>query len=454
MANMGILIQYESRRTYPQGQTAAHAVGFLSEINEDELKRLTPLGYRSGDLIGRDGAEAEFESILAGTRGGRLAIIAPNGQIIRELAVKEPTASHDVILSLDMRIQRMAELSLGDQPGAVIVMDPRTSELLALASFPRFDPNAFIRGLTDEEFQSYFEDELQPFINRTSESTYPPGSTYKIVTLAAALESSEFDKNSVLDCPAIWTGLGETTPLKNWKEDDRGLLNLTQALAESCNTIFYQLGKILHESNPELLTQFGSGFGFGRETGVIGLREEIGVNPGPEWKRINRNDFWYTGDAVNTSIGQGFVLATPLQITTAYAALATDGILRTPLAVHAIRNTSDGTEEHFIAEPTGVLPVSASTHTALKEATRQVIASPYGTGSIPFAGTRLSVGGKSGTAEDSDEQNHALFVAYSDAENPKLIVTVVLDVGESGADEAGPIVRTVMERTITGRWIE
>ena len=454
LADAGILIQRETQRTYPQSTTAAHVVGFLSEITEDELEVLATSGYRSGDLVGRDGAEAEFEAVLAGERGGRLTIISPDGQIVREMAVQEMVPARDVFLSLDMRIQRVAELALGEEPGAVVVMDPRSNELLALASFPRFDPNAFIRGLTEEEFTLYFEDELQPFINRTTESLYPPGSTFKIVTMAAALEAGGFDEESRLDCPAIWTGLGEDTPLNNWKEDDRGLLTLTQALAESCNTVFYQIGQRLHQIDEDALTQFAAGFGFGRETGVVGLREEIGVNPGPEWKRINRNDFWYTGDTINTSIGQGFLLVTPLQITAAYAALATDGILRTPLAVHALRSADGASEELFTPIATGVLPVSAATHALLQEAARQVIVSPFGTGRVPFAGTRLSVAGKSGTAEDSGEQSHALFVAYSGAQDPRLIVTVVLDVGESGSDEAGPIVRTVMERSLNSGWVE
>ena len=454
LAGEGILIQRETQRTYPQGTTAAHVVGFLGEITEEELEILAIDGYRSGDLVGRDGAEAEFETVLAGERGGRLTVISTDGQVIREMAVQEMLPARDVFLSLDMRIQQVAELALGEEPGAVVVMDPRSSELLALASFPRFDPNAFIRGLTEEEFTLYFEDELQPFINRTTESLYPPGSTFKIVTMAAGLEAGGFDEESRIDCPAIWTGLGEDTPLKNWKEDDRGLLTLTQALAESCNTVFYQVGERLHQLDENALTQFSAGFGFGRETGAVGLREEIGVNPGPEWKRINRNDFWYTGDTINTSIGQGFLLVTPLQITTAYAALATDGILRTPLAVHALRSADGTSEELFTPIATGVLPVSAATHAILQEAARQVIVSPFGTGRVPFSGTRLSVAGKSGTAEDSGEQNHALFVAYSGAQNPRLVVTVVLDVGESGSDEAGPIVRTVMERSLNSGWVE
>ena len=453
LAELGILVRRETQRTYPQGELAAHVIGFLAEVTEEKLESLAVLGYQSGDLVGRDGSEAIFEAELAGERGGRLTVIAPNGQVVREIAQREAVPARDLILTIDVRIQRIVEATLGEELGAVVAMDLRSNEVLALASYPRFDPNAFIRGLTEEEFSLYFEDERQPFVNRTSEQLYPPGSTFKVVTLAAALEVAGLEPFARRDCPAVWTGLGEDTPLVNWKEDDRGLLTLTQALAESCNSVFYQLATELHGQDEQALPEFAAAFGFGRPTGVVGLREEPGISPGPEWKRINRNDFWYTGDTVNLSIGQGFLLATPLQITNAYAALATDGILRTPLVARALREPDGEGEELFTARPTGVLPLSAESLTALREAVRQVIVSPFGTGWLPFHGSALAVAGKSGTAEDRGEQSHALFVAYANTPDPKLVVTVVLDDGESGADEAGPIVRRILERSLLSGWL-
>ena len=446
LAEQGILVQRESLRVYPQGTLAAHVVGFLAEITEEELPTLAVAGYRSGNLVGRDGVEALFEAQLAGRRGGRLTIIAPGGGIVREMAAQPATPAQDVVLTIDARIQRIAEEALGEQAGAAVVMDPRTHEILALASYPRFDPNAFVRGLTAEEFQDYVENPLQPFVNRPVEQLYPPGSTFKVVTLAAGLEAGGFDQDSQLDCPAVWTGLGPDTPLHNWREDDLGLLSLSDALAQSCNPVFYQIGATLYSKGENLLTEFSAGFGFGRKTGIVGLNEATGVNGGPEWKRINRNDFWYAGDGVNMSIGQGFMLTTPLQITNAFAALATDGILRTPLVVQALRTATGETAESYASVPTGVLPVTADTLRFLQSALRRVITS--GTGFLPFNGSGLAVAGKSGTAEDLGEQSHALFVAYANSNDPKLIVTVVLDDGDSGADQAGPIVRTILERTL------
>ena len=458
LADVGILLRTEPRRVYPEGELAAQVIGFLSEINPEELEARAAEGYEGGDIVGRDGVEAIFERELSGGRGGRLTIVAPGGEVVRELAARSAQPGRDVVLTLDLRMQRVAEAALADQPGAIVAMDPRSNEILALASYPRFDPNAFIDGLTEEEFELYFENPLQPFINRAVEQTYAPGSIFKVITFAAALESGRKPDDRI-SCPAIWTGLGEETPLKNWKEEDQGEISLTQALAESCNTVFYELGIELDQQDQELLPRFAAGFGFGEPTGAIGLGEVAGVNPGPDWKRVNLNDFWYTGDTVNMSIGQGFVSVTPLQIANAYAAIASDGVLKTPVAVRELRS-ADGSSEQFLAQPLDVLPISAETLAIVRGALRDVVVLRIGTGWVPFNGTTLSVAGKSGTAEDlvtEDEEesvNHAWFAAYANSGDPKLVVAVVLDDGESGADDAGPIARTVLERSLLSGWIE
>ena len=455
MASLGILIQRETRRVYPEGTLAAHVIGFMAEVTAEELEEgLSMQGYAPGDRIGRDGVEATFEQELAGRRGGRLTIIEPGGGIVREMASVPAEASRDVYLTIDVRIQEIAEFALADRTGAVVVMDPRSDEILALVSYPRFDPNAFVRGLTEEEFTLYFEDPEQPFLNRPTERLYPPGSTFKVVTLAAGLEAGGFDETSRLDCPAVWTGLGPEIPLRNWKEEDQGQLLLIQGLAESCNSVFYQIGAELYARDEDVLTEFADGFGFGQSTGVVGLHDEAGVNPGPDWKRINENDFWFAGDNVLMSIGQGFLLATPLQITNAYAALGTDGIVSSPIVVGSLRTPEGEMVAQFESEPISVLPVSAETLDYLQSATRQVISTRRGTGWVPFNGSGVLAAGKSGTAEDQGEQEHALFVAYANIPDPSVVVTVVLDDGESGADDAGPIVRRIMEQALFGGLIQ
>ena len=453
LASLGILITRETRRVYPQRTLAAHVVGFMQELTEEELEALAPLGYRSGELIGRDGVEALFQAELAGEREGRLTIIEPSGTVVRELAIREMVPAMDVWLNIDVRVQQLAEAALGEEAGAVVALDPVDGSVVALVSFPRFDPNAFVRQLTDEEFEQYFENPLQPFVNRSTEAVYPPGSTFKIVTLAAALEAGGFEPSDQIDCPAEWDGLGEDAIKTNWKDEDRGLITLTQAIAESCNTVFYELAVRLHLQDEGLLPSFAEGFGFGRETGILGASEVVGVASSPDWKRRNRNDFWFTGDTVNMSIGQGFLAATPLQIANAYAAIATDGILITPMVVGSVRTPEGELVENFTARPIGALPVSLETLGELRAATRAVITERLGTGWPLFNASPLAVAGKSGSTDDSAEQVHALFVAYANVNDPQLLVTVVLDEAESGADDAGPIARQVLERTILAGWL-
>ena len=485
LAEIGILVQRETIRRYPQGEVAAHIIGFMSEVNEEELTTLAPLGFQAGDQIGRDGAEAIFEDAMAGTRGGRLTIIAPNGTTIRQLAERPATPARDVYLTIDLRVQQAAELALGDVAGAIIVMDPRTNQLLAAVSFPRFNPNDFVGGISQEDLDRYLENEARPFVNRVTEETYAPGSTFKIVTAAAALEALDYTLETFLPCDSVWYGLGPDVPLKNWKEENAGNLNITQALAESCNTFFYQVGMELHLQDENLLTEYSAGFGFGRETGVVGLSEVPGINPGPEWKRLNRNDFWFTGDTVNFSIGQGFLDVTPLQIANAYSALATDGVLRTPLAAESFRTPEGVVVERFTAAAIGVLPISSQTHAILQQGTREVISTVRGTAFRIFQGSGVRAAGKSGTAEeivrledvfeereeeepapegeedatpeDAEEddgvRNNAWFVVYADVPEPSLLVTVVVDDGDSGSTVAGPIARNVLERTMFAGWV-
>ena len=482
LSGQGILVRRETRRWYPYGETASHVVGYLQEINAEELELRFAEGYRAGDRIGRDGIEHSFENALAGRRGGSLAIIDAAGRPIREIIARPAAPGSDVRLSLDVRVQQLAEAALGEQPGAVVALDPRNGHIVAMASYPRIDPNAIADGFTQEEVDLYFNDERQPFINRATEQVYAPGSTFKSITLAAALEEGGYEVSDRLDCPASWMGVGDE-PLRNWKEEDQGMISLARALAESCNTVFYEIGLQLDRRDDRLLPSIAAGFGFGAPTGVVGLGEEPGVNPSPAWKRDALNESWYTGDTLNTSIGQGFVSVTPLQMANAYAAIATSGVLFTPVIAQSIE-PAGAPPEVIERRAINVLPVSAETLSQLKAALRGVISQPFGTGWGPFNGSALRVAGKSGTAEDQvidaetiatvNEQQaaqqqseqaqqseqeqppeqvgpfftHAWFAAWANHDDPKLVVAVVLDDGKSGADDAGPIARRVLEGAI------
>ena len=502
LASMGILLTRETRRFYPFGAVAAHVIGYLQEINPEELAELYIEGYRAGDMVGRDGIEQTFERILAGRRGGSLYVIDSIGRPIREIITRAATPGANIRLTLDVRVQQLAENALGEEPGAVVAIDPRSGHVLAMASYPRIDANTIVDGVTQEEYETYFFDDRQPFINRAVEQVYAPGSTFKVVTLAAALEGGEYEITDRVSCPAEWMEVGDQ-PLRNWKEEDQGRITLSQALAESCNTVFFDIGLNLDRIDEDILPATASGFGFGQRTGIIGLNEESGVNPGPGWKVAEVNEAWYTGDTLNMSIGQGFVAVTVLQMANAYSALATNGVVSTPIIVQSIE--PGGAPPQVIERRSiGVVPVSADTLEQLQGALRTTVSRGYGTAFGVFSGSALRVAGKSGTAEDlvidpdvlaevdeaeaneldpdeeieveltseraddqSDEQsaedeqeepkdrstNHAWFAAWANFEDPRLVVTVVLDDAVSGSDDAGPIVRRILEGAILNNWV-
>ena len=498
LAENGILLTRQTRRFYPYGDLASHVIGYLQEINPEELAEWFVEGYRAGDMVGRDGIEQAFERILAGRRGGSLLIVDGIGRPVREIISRPAIPGADIRLTLDVRVQELAEEALGEQPGAVVAIDPRSGHVLAMASFPRIDPNTIVDGVTQEEYETYFFDERQPFINRAVEQLYAPGSTFKVVTLAAALEGGGYEITDRISCPAQWMEVGDQ-PLRNWKDEDQGRIALSQALAESCNTVFYEIGLKLDRVDPELLPATAGGFGFGQPTGVIGLNEEGGVNPGPGWKAAQFNEGWFTGDTLNMSIGQGFVSVTVLQMANAYAALATNGVVSTPIIAQSIEPA--GSPPQVIERRSiSVLPVSADTLEQLQAALRTTVSQPYGTAFYGFRGSVLRIAGKSGTAEDQvvdaetlatvdeeaaegdeeieveltseqteDEQaeqeqeeeeaqigpyfTHAWFSAWANFEEPRLVVTVVLDDGKSGSDDAGPIVQRILEGAILNNWV-
>ena len=500
LASDGILLTRQTRRFYPFGSVAAHVIGYLQEINPEELAEWFVEGYRAGDMVGRDGIEQSFERALAGRRGGSLLIVDPIGRPVREITTRAAIAGADIRLTLDIRVQELAEAALGEEPGAVVAIDPRSGHVLAMASYPRIDPNTIVDGVTQEEYETYFFDERQPFINRALEQVYAPGSTFKVVTLAAALEGGGYEITDRINCPALWMEVGDQ-PLRNWKDENQGRITLSQALAESCNTVFYELGLHLDRIDDQLLPSVASGFGFGQATGIIGLNEEPGVNPGPSWKEEQVNEAWFTGDTLNLSIGQGFLAVTVLQLANAYAALATNGVVSTPIIAQSIE-PQGRPPEVIDRRSISVLPVSADTLEQLQAALRTTVSQPYGTGFYVFRGSVLRIAGKSGTAEDqvvepdaladiddeeTDELNddeqidvelnsgqaqddeaveqeaeeeeperyftHAWFSAWANFEEPRLVVTVVLDDGKSGSDDAGPIVQRILEGTMLNNWV-
>jgi len=446
----GVVVRPQLQRAYPQGSLAGHTLGYLMEVSPEQLEEMAGQGYRAGDMVGADGLESYFQEELAGQRGGTLAIITPEGTISHVLAKKESRPGRDIHLTIDINVQGEAEAALGDRAGSIVVMDPIDNSILAIASHPTLNPNDFIDGLSAETFQRLASDPRQPFFHRAVLGTSAPGSTFKVVTMAAGLEKGGYTASSTLPCPPVWYGLGPENPKRNWQSVDRGPLTMGQGLMASCNTVFYEVALTLDHTDPEILPSFAAAFGFGEPSGVFGLEEAQGVAAGPAWKQEQMGEPWYSGDSVNMSIGQGFLLVTPLQLANMYSAIASSGILRTPLLVQRIASPDGVVSQEFTAAEINPLPASQATLEAIRDGLTLVVADPGGTAYSTFLGSSVAAAGKSGTAEDIIYQDHVFFVAYAPRDDPAIVALMALDEGQSGSLEAGPMVRRVLEAYLAG----
>jgi len=452
MVDLGVVVREETQRVYPHGAAAGHVLGYMTEVTEEQLLELGPKGFEPGDKIGAFGLEGAMNDVLSGERGGLLATVSPEGMITATIAEKASAPGRDVHLTIDINVQKKTEAELGERVGSIVVMDPRDNAVLALASFPRFDPNAFYRGLTDAEFGALNGDARLPFLHRPLLATYPTGSVFKVVTLAAGVEKGGFSTSSTIHCVPVWTGLGEEFAQKNWQTVDRGYLTPAEGLMASCNPVFFELAKGADEHDEYALPNMARSFGYGSISGINGgLDEAPGIVPDPKWKEENIGEPWYRGDAVNMGIGQGFVTATPLQIANAYSSIASSGVLRKPLLVRKISEFGGVLSQDFQAEQVAPLPVSPGTLDAIREGLGLVIHSAGGTSTAQWAGSSVDAAGKSGTAEDIGfGADHVFFVAYANRSDPSILALAALETGESGSREAAPMVRRILEAYIAG----
>jgi len=448
LSDLGVVVREETQRIYPHGDSAAHVLGYMSEITAEQLEELKAAGYGPGDKIGAFGLEVQLDEVLAGERGGILTTITPEGTTARTIAEKPARAGKDIVLTLDIDIQKAVEKILGERVGSIIVMDPRDNSVLALVSYPRFSPQAITDGLSSEEYNKLANDERQPFLHRPLLATYPPGSTFKPVTMAAGMEKAGVSASETFHCVPVWKGLGEEFPKNNWQKVDRGYLTPARGLMASCNPVFYEIALRLDLTDPNILPEFARGFGYGQLTGINALDEAPGVVPDPDWKEENHGEPWYSGDSVNMGIGQGFMLVTPLQLANSYSAIADGGVLRKPLLVRSIAEPGGAAVQEFAAEEIAPLPVSEATLAEIRTGLTLVTQSPGGTsyGIFPSA---LDVAGKSGTAEDlAFGSDHVFFVAYANRSAPSVLTLIALEEGKLGSIEAAPKARDVLKAVL------
>ncbi|MBK9610274.1 penicillin-binding transpeptidase domain-containing protein [Candidatus Amarobacter glycogenicus] len=424
----GVVLYFESQRVHPLGAAAAHVVGYTSELTAEELAAKRGTGLRAGDREGATGIEASQERVLAGSIGAELRLVEASGEIAKVVSSRPFVQGKDVQTTLDAGALRTAYARLGSRAGAAVVIDPSTNGILALNSSPSFDPDAFERN--DAAALAAITGATNgPLANRATTGLYSAGSTFKLITGAAGLLYGGYKVTDRLECGSIWTGVDP--PRRNW-EGGQGALTIAEGLMRSCNPVFYEIALTLYNNTDGALSRTARMFGFGATTGLVGLSEEAGLVPDAQQKRAKTGQPWYPGDEVNLGIGQGDLLITPLQLANAYSAFVARE-LRTPRLLTSEPNTKKGE-----------IPLDDAQWSHLMNGLK-LVTSARGTASAAFAFAGYTdFAGKSGTAEDVGTQQHVLFVAMSPAASPGAVAAVVLDEGQSGSIEAGPIARDIV----------
>ena len=447
----GVSLRIAPSRTYPYGETLAHVLGYVGEVNQDEVKKEPR--YRAGDVVGRAGLEREWEDYLRGINGGQQIEVDALGRELRVLQEAETIPGHTLVLSIDLDVQRAAEDALGDNAGAIVAMDPRSGELIAVASHPSFDPNHFTRGIRGDEWRELIEHPRRPLTDRATQGQYPPGSTFKIVMATAALEEGIINPFTRIHCSGQMH-FGKRD-FRCWRKGGHGSVNLHTALVQSCDVFFYQVGQRL---GIEAIANYARSFGLGMPTGIKLEHEKGGTIPDSAWKKRRFKEPWYAGETLSVSIGQGYVTATPLQMAQAMATLAT-GIRYRPHLVRRIEAPDNSVVQTFEAEEVGRLAVRPLVLEQVREGVRDVVNSPVGTGK-KAAMKDILVAGKTGTAQvvtlgkerkkanqiPWKERDHAWFIAYAPVEAPEIAVATLVEHADGGGGAvAAPITQTVLE---------
>lgn len=455
----GVEVEARLSRHYPHGPHAAHAIGYVGRINEQELQRLDSRGYGGSSHIGKTGSERQFEERLHGESGLERVETNALGRVIRPLGRRSPEPGDDVVMTLDSRLQRVAEEALGDQSGSVVAIDVRNGDILALASTPSFDPNLFVNGIDQATYASLQENPERPLFNRAVRGQYPPGSTIKPFLGLAGLEHGTVDLDDTVYCPGYFTIDNVDHRWRCWRRVGHGDMDFAAAMAQSCDVYYYSLG---YELGIDAMAAFLERFGFGRNpgTGIPGERD--GILPSREWKRNARGESWYHGETIITAIGQGYFLSTPLQLAHATSIIANRGLSFAPRILRAVREAGTGkTVEAAAPEPERVVELDDPDHwDHLVASLEGVIHGERGTGRSVGSDLGYRMAGKTGTSqvfslgqeEDYDEEqlrrgllDHALFTAFAPADDPRIAVTAVVEHGGSGGGVAAPVARKVMD---------
>ncbi len=441
-AESGLIWDEVGVRRYPQIQSAAAVIGYGGQINEADLAKPAYLNYASGTWIGQSGIDGWGESKLAGFKSASLVVVNGLGVRTYIAAQRDLDGSRDVYTTLDLKLQRTVEELLGKQRGAIVVLEPKTGYIRALASFPSFDPNIFVSARTNLE--SVLKDSSAPLLNRGTQGVLPPGSVFKIVTMSAAIETGLYTEQTRQNCPATWNGLGPNFIKHDWSPVGQGIITLHQALVLSCNPYFWDIGLNLYKQRPDAISDMARQFGLGQSTSLIGGNDAPGQVPDAKWKD-SQGQSWQAGDAVNMATGQGELLATPLQIADMIAAVANDGVIYRPTVVERITGTSSQQEEDIQPTVLRKLEIAPGILASVRAAMVDVVSSRSGTANQVFRNFKVTVAGKTGTAENPGGNPHAWFASYAPVDDPQIVVVVIIENGGEGSVVAAPIARKIYE---------
>ncbi len=462
----GVEIKSRLFRHYPQGKLGAHMVGYIGRINDKDLIKLETSGhlsnYKGSDHIGKSGIEQFYESSLHGTTGFQQVEIDADGHAVRVLSSTAPSPGDNLILSIDSKLQEIAETAFGEYRGAMVAINPKTGQVLSYVSMPAFDPNLFVDGIDVENWKLLNESIDKPLINRPLRGIYPPGSTFKPFVALAGLEAGKRTPPYSIQDPGYFTLPNKSHRYRDWKPGGHGVVDMQRAITISCDTFFYGLAMELGIEN---LTSFVRHFGFGRKAGIDIQGEIEGLLPTPEWKKRRFKQPWYPGETVIVGIGQGYTLVTPLQLAQATSILANNGVAMKPHLVMQIQKAITGESQMVPAVVQDRITLNPDNVEIVKNGMIAVTL-PGGTAASVGANAGYSIAAKTGTAQvigikQNEKYNesainerhldHALFVAYAPAEDPTIALAIIVENGRHGGSTAGPIARKVMDYYLLGK---
>ena len=449
----GIDVEAQFVRHYPQGDHFAHSVGYVGRINEKEAKQLDPTEYRGTQSIGKTGIERFYENELHGKVGFEEVETNAQGRVMRVLRHHDAVAGKNIVLSLDIKLQEAAEEALGDRRGSIIAIDPKTGEVLAMVSKPSFDPNLFVTGISSKDYSALRDSQDKPLFNRALRGLYAPGSTIKPEVAIAGLDSGVISASTRVFDPGYFQLPNVDHKYRNWNHSGDGWVDLNAAIMRSNDTYFYDLASKL---GIDRMHDYMSMFGLGQKVSLDMFEESPGLMPSREWKRTTRRQAWFPGETVILGIGQGYMQVTPLQLAQATALIANKGVWNRP----HLAKTIDGAPATDEKPMPNIVLHDPKEWEQVNHAMQLVMHDPRGIARAAAQGAQYRIAGKSGTAQvvaikqgerynrlKTAERNrdNALFVGFAPAEDPQIVISVMIENGEAGGRVAGPVVRKVMD---------